>query len=233
MTHYFFFPQLQMATNDTPPALRLYRVFADHVDRAYQEIEAESPARAHEIAGDQPEAWESCFEHAGSDEYQLSGDVQDVATEEYHQVTSATHCKTCGSEIVETVNGSNFGDGECGPCEYARYRTGTTSSKRDPLALDSPNDVRPPDGRSTAEWSAADMRGRLARYPALHAEDKLRLAMDIFWEVNETWDHDTLERYPDGLPSFDEYLTTIGRDVYQIRWSRPNSFPADAHGNAA
>ncbi len=32
-------------------------------------------------------------------------------------------CKTCGSEIVETVNDSNFSDGECGPCEYRRYRT--------------------------------------------------------------------------------------------------------------
>ncbi len=32
-------------------------------------------------------------------------------------------CKTCGSEIVETVNGSTFRDGECGMCEYTRYRT--------------------------------------------------------------------------------------------------------------
>jgi len=33
------------------------------------------------------------------------------------------HCKTCGSEIVETVNESNFGEGECGACEYHRYLT--------------------------------------------------------------------------------------------------------------
>ncbi len=37
--------------------------------------------------------------------------------------TPPATCTTCGSEIVESVNGSNFGDGECGPCEYARYRS--------------------------------------------------------------------------------------------------------------
>ena len=33
------------------------------------------------------------------------------------------HCKTCGSEIVETVNDSQFGDGECNGCEYERYKS--------------------------------------------------------------------------------------------------------------
>lgn len=32
-------------------------------------------------------------------------------------------CKTCGSEIVESVNDSAFRDGECGRCEYKRYRS--------------------------------------------------------------------------------------------------------------
>jgi hypothetical protein len=32
-------------------------------------------------------------------------------------------CKTSGSEIVETVNDSLFGDGECDGCEYRRYKT--------------------------------------------------------------------------------------------------------------
>ena len=35
--------------------------------------------------------------------------------------TSPAHCLTCGSEIVETINDSNFRQGECGPCEYQRY----------------------------------------------------------------------------------------------------------------
>jgi len=35
--------------------------------------------------------------------------------------TSSAMCRTCGSEIVETINDSNFHDGECGPCEYQRY----------------------------------------------------------------------------------------------------------------
>lgn len=33
------------------------------------------------------------------------------------------HCRTCGSEIVETVNDGVFRDGECDACEYQRYRT--------------------------------------------------------------------------------------------------------------
>ena len=33
------------------------------------------------------------------------------------------HCKTCGSEIVQTVNDSLFRDGECDGCEYQRYKT--------------------------------------------------------------------------------------------------------------
>lgn len=33
------------------------------------------------------------------------------------------HCETCGSEIVETVNDSVFGDGECDVCERARYES--------------------------------------------------------------------------------------------------------------
>ena len=89
------------------------------------------------------------------------------------------------------------------------------------------------DSRWAAERWAADMRERLQQYPTLHAEDKIRLAMDILWDVNETWDNDTLTDYPEELPSFDEYLAEIGSNVYAIRWSRPNSSPADADGNAA
>ncbi len=37
--------------------------------------------------------------------------------------TSSAYCTTCGSEIVETINDSCFNDGECGPCEYQRYRS--------------------------------------------------------------------------------------------------------------
>lgn len=33
------------------------------------------------------------------------------------------NCKTCGSEIVKDINGSNFNEGDCGPCEYERYRS--------------------------------------------------------------------------------------------------------------
>jgi len=40
-----------------------------------------------------------------------------------HETSLARTCKTCGSEIVETINDSNFREGECGPCEYQRYKS--------------------------------------------------------------------------------------------------------------
>lgn len=89
------------------------------------------------------------------------------------------------------------------------------------------------DSRWAAERWAAGMRERFRRYPSLHAEDKIRLAMDVLWDVVETWDHDTLLHYPEELPSFDEYLAEIGSKLYAIRWYRPDSSPADAHGDAA
>jgi len=33
------------------------------------------------------------------------------------------YCITCRCEIVETVNDSVFGDGECNSCEYERYKS--------------------------------------------------------------------------------------------------------------
>lgn len=33
------------------------------------------------------------------------------------------HCRTCGSEIVESVNDSLFREGECDVCEYQRYKS--------------------------------------------------------------------------------------------------------------
>ncbi len=35
-------------------------------------------------------------------------------------------CKNCGSEIVEFSNEGVFDEGECGPCEYERYKNPKT-----------------------------------------------------------------------------------------------------------
>lgn len=45
-------------------------------------------------------------------------------------------CRTCGSEIVETVNDSLFHEGECNACEYHRYKTQPALHKAANLALD-------------------------------------------------------------------------------------------------
>ena len=110
-----------MANPTKSPAIRTYYVWADHTDRVYQEIEAEGPKQAYQIAEQQPDCWQSCFEQDNND-YRLSNEVGDVQTGEVFTVGEVERCKTCGSEIVETVNGSNFHDGECGPCEYLRYK---------------------------------------------------------------------------------------------------------------
>jgi hypothetical protein len=45
------------------------------------------------------------------------------AVQEWVENNVPTLCKTCGSKIVEAVNESRFGDGECGRCEYRRYHS--------------------------------------------------------------------------------------------------------------
>jgi DNA-directed RNA polymerase subunit RPC12/RpoP len=110
--------------NDKSPAKRTYCVWADYVSRVYQEVEANSPQQAFRLAQRQPGHWQNCFEFEDSDSYHLSNQVQDVKTEECFVIGRVDYCcKTCGSEIVEFVNESNFKEGECGPCEYRRYMT--------------------------------------------------------------------------------------------------------------
>ncbi len=111
-----------MVTRKNPaPAEREYCVWADCNRRVYQDVSASSPEQAYRIARKHPEDWQFCFEHEANG-YRLSDDVQDVAAGEFLRVGPAPrHCKTCDSEIVETVNDSLFRDGECNGCEYERY----------------------------------------------------------------------------------------------------------------
>ena len=64
----------------------------------------------------------------------------------------------------------------------------------------------------------AELKRKFDQYCTLRPEDKIRLAMDILWDVNEKWDNDTLVTYPEDLPSFDEYLAEIGSKLYDIAW---------------
>ena len=45
-------------------------------------------------------------------------------------------CRTCGSEIVELVNESHFGDGECDACENTRYKSQPDLMRAAYLALE-------------------------------------------------------------------------------------------------
>lgn len=120
----FLFPvtHSNMATKKTSSAKRNFCVWADNVRRVYQHVKARSPKAAYAIAKGQPECWEPCDWHDNNG-FRLSNEVQDLATEEFTPIQGAKNCRNCGSEIVETINESNFRDGECGPCEYQRYRS--------------------------------------------------------------------------------------------------------------
>lgn len=109
-----------MRTKKKSPAKREFYVWADYVRRMYQHVEAKTAKAAYAIAKRRSDRWEPCEWHEHN-AYQLSNEVQDLATEEFIAIAGEKNCKTCGSEIVETINESNFRDGECGPCEYKRY----------------------------------------------------------------------------------------------------------------
>lgn len=235
-----------MTTSSNTTGKKTYRVWADHVRRMYQEVEAESPKQARKIARDRPECWEDCFECEDRDDYRVSHEVQDVETERSYRVDGATHCKTCGGEITEDVNDSHFHAGECGPCEWERYRA--SRAKTSATSVVPTGDESPPPGRvltperwaaarADSRWAldrlAAHMRERFERYPLLHLEEKIRLAMDVLWDVLDICPSEPLEYYPEDLPEFEEYLAQIAARLLSIRWSRPDHSHTDAHGSAA
>jgi hypothetical protein len=101
------------------PAKRTFRVWADDLQRVFQEIEAASPREAYELACDDRDNWR-CDEQDSND-LRVSTEVQDIETDETFAVEGYVRCRACGSEIVESINDSKFREGECGPCEYERY----------------------------------------------------------------------------------------------------------------
>jgi len=111
-----------MENTPTPLATKTFCVWADWSRRVYQEIDAATAEEAYRLAKENPGGRLPCIEHDDNG-YRLSNDVQDAETEETVTVGPVEHCKTCGSEIVESVNEGTFRDGECGPCEYRRYRS--------------------------------------------------------------------------------------------------------------
>lgn len=65
----------------------------------------------------------------------------------------------------------------------------------------------------------AKLKNDLDCYPSMPPEDKIRLAVDILYDVNDPWDHDVSTAYPADMPSFDEFLAEIGGKLRGIRWS--------------
>lgn len=104
-----------------PSANKRFCVWADYIRRVYQHVEASSPQEAYRLAKESGN-WDFCDWH-DNNSYRLSNEVQNLETEEFIAIDGNSHCKTCGSEIVETINDSNFHGGECGACEYQRYQS--------------------------------------------------------------------------------------------------------------
>jgi hypothetical protein len=104
----------------------------------------------------------------------------------------------------------------------ASARCETCGSKADPWGFGIPLE-KALEHRLAAVRFRAEMKRNLDRYHTMFPEEKIRLAMDILWDVNATWDNDTLERYPEDMPSFDEYLAEIGNNLYDIWWNHENA----------
>lgn len=101
----------------TPPAPREYCVYATQTVCLH--VEAKSAEAAYRRAKRKPHDFEPCGPDLTFDRA-----VRDVKADEYVHVGSGpTRCASCDSDIVPTINGSNFGEGECGPCEYRRYHS--------------------------------------------------------------------------------------------------------------
>jgi hypothetical protein len=72
-------------TNKSPAKRRKFCVWADDVQRVYQDVEAGSPTEAYAIAEEQPDNWISTDFHDNNG-YQLSSDVQDLETGEFIRI---------------------------------------------------------------------------------------------------------------------------------------------------
>jgi hypothetical protein len=118
----FSLPYLNMTTNRTPRAKKQYCVWADYNRRVYQHVEASSPQGAYKRAKRREYSWEPCTIH-DKNAYRLSNEVQDLETEEFIPIKRPKHCKSCSSELVESVNESIFRSGECDGCERDRYES--------------------------------------------------------------------------------------------------------------
>jgi hypothetical protein len=79
--------------------------------------------------------------------------------------------------------------------------------------------------RLAADRERARRKESFRRYFALHAEEKIWLALEILGDVSDDWDNDTLEHYPDGLGSFDEFLAELGMKLCSVRGARPGRPP--------
>lgn len=77
-----------------------------------------------------------------------------------------------------------------------------------------PHDTPP--AQPTRDALRAD---RLARYETLRHAEKIRLALQILGDVCEHWGREELRHYPDGLPSFDEYVCEIAAKLCAIEWA--------------
>ena len=110
-----------MTTHGTSPAKKTFRVYADELQRVFQDIETATPEEAHAIAEDREDDWELCDRNF--DGLRICPDVKDLETDESHRVGKTSRCRNCNREIVDSINDSHFHHGECGPCEYLRYKS--------------------------------------------------------------------------------------------------------------
>lgn len=142
-------PPIAMTTHETPSAHPQARRIESALDALHGVLEHWDEDDVHRY----PEGMPSF------DEF-LSDIASKLRAIEWECDELARHCTTCGSEIVATINDSHFNEGECGLCEYERYRSQPTFVEATTNAL---RELQCPDGDDAECGALAQLRDALAK----------------------------------------------------------------------
>ncbi len=143
-------------------------------------------------------------------------EAQRIASDNRDGWDTEMDCEDGDYRLLDNVE--DLESGELVPVAKARAtHCKTCGTELDAWSLGMPLEAAV-DHELAAVRERAELKRTLDRYPTLRAEEKIRLAFKILWDVHKQWDEDNLIHYPDGLPSFDEYIAEISNPLYDISW---------------
>jgi hypothetical protein len=93
---FFSFPPFDHDDQETVSRKKEVPSLGEDVQHVYQDIEADNPMEAIEIAEHERDDWEQCDVHDWNGIRIISNEVHDLATDEFIPVHGARKCSTCG-----------------------------------------------------------------------------------------------------------------------------------------